>query len=187
MYQTSDIRKGLKVEIDGAPWTVTEFQFVKPGKGCAFTRTRLKNLISGSTLDRTYKTGETLAPADVEENEMQYLYNDGEAFHFMNNESFEQIEIPPTVLGKSSLLLVEEMVCRVLFFKGQPVDIVLPTFVELQITYCEPGARGNTAQGVSKPATLSTGAEIQVPLFVEQDSWVKVDTRDFSYVERVKR
>lgn len=187
MYQTSDIRKGLKVEIDGAPWTVVEFQFVKPGKGCAFTRTRMKNLITGSTLERTFKTGETLAPAHVEEFSMQYLYDDGESCHFMNTESFEQIAISDGVLGDSKKFLVEEMICQVLFYNNLPVGVELTNFVELEITYCEPGVKGNTAQGGSKPATLSTGATVNVPLFIENGTWIKVDTRTGDYVERVKR
>lgn len=187
MYSTSDIKKGLKVEIDGAPWTVTEFQFVKPGKGCAFTRTKLKNLITGATLDRTYKTGEKLEEADIEEREMQYLYNDGDDYHFMDTETFDQIAIEAKPLGNAVKFLVEEMSNNVLFFKGQPVSIDLPNFVELEITYCEPGVKGNTAQGTTKPATLSTGANVNVPLFVENGEWIKIDTRDGSYVERVKR
>lgn len=187
MYQTSDIKKGLKVEIDGAPWTVTEFLFVKPGKGCAFTRTKLKNLITGATLDRTYKTGEKLEPAEVEERDMQYLYNDGEAFHFMDLESFDQYAIPAAPLGEATNYLVEQMETRVLLYKGNPVSIDLPNFVELQISYCEPGVKGNTAQGGTKPATLTTGATVQVPLFVENGEWLKIDTRDGSYVERVKK
>ncbi|MEZ4319573.1 MAG: elongation factor P [Myxococcota bacterium] len=187
MYQTSDIKKGLKIEIDGAPWTVTEFQFVKPGKGVAFTRTKLKNLITGATLDRTFRTGEKMTPAEVGEREMQYLYTDGEQFHFMDTESFEQMGIPAAPLGDAVDFLVEEMMTQVLFFKGTPVSIELPNFVELEITYCEPGARGNTAQGATKPATLSTGATVNVPLFVENGEWIKVDTRDKSYVERVKK
>ena len=187
MYQTSDIKKGLKIEINGAPWTVTEFLFVKPGKGCAFTRTKLKNLVTGATLDRTYKTGEKLAAADVEEKEMQYLYNDGEDFHFMDTETFEQVAIPKKTLGKATDFLVEEMNTLVLFFKGNPVNIELPNFVELQIEYCEPGVRGNTAQGASKPATLTTGATVNVPLFIENGEWLKIDTRTGEYSERVKK
>lgn len=187
MYQTSDIKKGLKVEINNAPWTVTEFLFVKPGKGCAFTRTKLKNLITGATLDRTYKSGETLEPADVEEKTMQYLYTDGENFHFMDTETFEQIECPGEPLGTAVNFLVEEMVTQVLFYNNRPVAIDLPNFVELQITYCEPGAKGNTAQGASKSATLSTGATVNVPLFIENGEWLKIDTRTGEYVERVKK
>lgn len=187
MYSVSDIRKGLKVEIDGKPYTVTYFQFVKPGKGQAFTRTKLKNLLDGSTLDRTFKIVEKLQPADVDSHTMQFLYDDGEAYHFMNTETYEQIAIQNKVVGEDSKFLVDEMEVEVLFWRGNPVNIDLPNFVELQITYCEPGVRGNTAQGATKSATLSTGAEIQVPLFVENETWVKIDTRTGEYVERVNR
>lgn len=187
MYQTFDIRKGLKIEMDGAPWVVTDFQFVKPGKGQAFTRTKLKNLITGNVLDRTFKTGETLEPAQVEEHDMQYLYSDGEAFHVMNTETYDQIAISASVVGDQARWLVEEMIVKVLFYKGLPVSLELPNFVELEITYTEPGIKGNTAQGATKQATLSTGATVNVPLFVEQGEWVRIDTRTGEYVERVKR
>ena len=186
MYQTSDIRKGLKLEVDGSPWTIVDFQFVKPGKGCAFTRIKLKNLITGNVLDRTYKTGESLPAADVEEHTMQYLYNDGTDFHFMNMEDFSQIGIETKVLGKTANFLKEEMEVQVLFYKGSPVNIDLPNFVELKIEYCEPGVKGNTAQGATKTATLVTGAEVQVPLFVDQGETLKIDTRTGQYVSRVR-
>ena len=175
------------MEIDGKPSVVTYFQFVKPGKGQAFTRTKLKNLIDGSTLDRTFKIVEKIKPADVSSATMQYLYNDGESYHFMNTETYDQVAIPASVIGDSARWLVDEMEVEVLFWQGNPVNIDLPNFVELQITYSEPGVRGNTAQGATKPATLSTGAEIQVPLFVENETWVKIDTRTGEYVERVNR
>ncbi len=184
MYKTSDIRKGLKIELDRQPFTIVEFQFVKPGKGTAFTRTKLKNLLTGAVLERTFRTGESLAPAEVEERQMQYLYSDGEAYHFMDTESYEQIGIEADVLGAKLKWLMEEMM---LLYKQQPVSIDLPTFVELEITYCEPGARGNTAQGATKRAELSTGASVNVPLFVEQGTWIKIDTRTGEYVERVNR
>jgi len=187
MYQTSDIRKGLKVEMDGAPFIVTYFQFVKPGKGQAFTRTKLKNLLTGAVLERTFKTGETLKPADVETYAAQYLYTDGEHYYFMHTETYEQIAITEDAMGDASKWIVDEMEVEVMAFKGRPVGVELPTFVELEITYCEPGVKGNTASGGSKPAELSTGATINVPLFVEQGTWVKVDTRTGDYVERVKR
>ena len=187
MYSVSDIKKGLKVEIDGKPYNVVYFQFVKPGKGQAFTRTKMKNLLTGQVLERTFKIVEKLTPADVESHTMQYLYNDGEDFHFMNTETFDQIGIATAVIGDEAQWLVEEMEVEVLFWNGRPVSIDLPNFVELQITYCEPGARGNTAQGATKSATLSTGAEIQVPLFVENETWVKIDTREGKYIERVNR
>ncbi len=187
MYQTSDIRKGLKIELDGQPFVITYFQFVKPGKGCAFTRTKCKNLITGAVLDRTYKTGETLQPADVESSTMQYLYGDGEFFHFMDLETYAQTAIPTAVIGDQAKWLLEEAECEVLSFKGRPVIVELPNFVELEIVYCEPGVRGNTATGATKTAELSTGASVNVPLFVEQGTWIKVDTRTGEYVERVSR
>ena len=187
MYQTSDIRKGLKIEIDRQPWSIVDFQFVKPGKGCAFTRTKLKNLLTGNVLDRTYKTGESLKPADVEEFAMQFLYSDDEYFHFMNLEDYNQVGIEPKVLGDTKNWLVEEMTVDVMFFEGNPVSIALPNFVEMEITECEPGVKGNTATGATKLATLSSGAAVGVPLFVEQGQWIKIDTRTGQYVERVKR
>lgn len=187
MYQFSDIRKGLKVEIDGAPWVVTEAQFVKPGKGQAFNRTRLRNLITGATLERTYKINESLAPADVNTATMQYMYSDGDGFHFMNLETFDQIALAREAVGDAANWLVEQMEVEVLFFKERAVNIDLPYFVELEITYCEPGIKGNTATGTTKSATLSTGATVQVPLFVEQGEWIKIDTRTAEYVERVKK
>ena len=187
MYETSDIRNGLKVEIDGNPWTITYFQFVKPGKGCAFTRTKMKNLINGSTLERTFKTGEKLEPAQVEEHTMQYMYADSEGFNFMNLETFDQVSISEDGVGDAKYYLVEQMEVQVLFYKNLPVTIDLPNFVELEITYCEPGVKGNTAQGATKQATMSTGLTVNVPLFIEQGEWLKIDTRTGEYVERVKK
>lgn len=187
MYNTSDLRNGLKLEIDNQPYVVTYFQFVKPGKGTAFTRTKLKNLITGSVLERTYRTGTKLAPADVVEEEMQYLYTDGEAYHFMNTESFEQVGIDGKVLGDDAKFLLEEAIVKVLFYKGRPVNIELPNFVNLKVSYTEPGVRGNTAQGATKVAELETGASINVPLFIEIGEVLKIDTRSREYVERVKQ
>jgi len=187
MYETSDIRNGLKVEVDGSPWSITYFQFVKPGKGCAFTRTKMKNLINGSTLERTFKSGEKLAPAEVEEHTMQYMYEDGEFFHFMNTETYEQVGITIEAVGDSKHFLKEDMEVQVLFYKGNPVNIDFPNFVELQIAYCEPGVKGNTAQGGTKPAELTTGLTVNVPLFIENEEWLKIDTRTGEYVERVRK
>ena len=184
MYQTSDIRKGLKIELDGAPWVVAEFQFVKPGKGQAFTRTRLKNLLTGNVVERTFKTGESLQPADVEEKTMQFLYGDGEFYHFMDTSDFSQVAVPQENLGDAKQWLLEEMECSVLFYKERPVSIEVPNFVELEITYCEPGVKGNTATGATKSATLSTGASVNVPLFLEQGTVIRVDTRTGEYVGR---
>jgi len=186
MYETSDIRNGLKIEVDDQPYTVTYFQFVKPGKGTAFTRTKLKSLLTGNTLDRTFRTGEKLAAADIEEREMQYLYDEGEARVFMDTETFDQINIQNKTIGDDAKWLQDEMMVKVLFWRGRPINIDLPNFVELEITYCEPGVKGNTATGATKTAELATGAEVQVPLFVEQGEVIKIDTRTGNYVERVR-
>jgi elongation factor P len=187
MYQITDIRKGLKVEIDGVPYLVVDFQFVKPGKGQAFNRTRLRNLLNGNVLERTFKINETLEPADVHQAKMQFLYKDGDGYNFMNLESFDQMAMSEETIGDSAKWLIEQMECDVLFFKDRPIAIDLPFFVELEITYCEPGAKGNTATGASKLATVSTGAQINVPLFINQGEWIKIDTRTGEYVERVKK
>ena len=188
MYETSDIRKGLKVKLDdGKPYIVTEFQHVKPGKGRAFTRTKLKNLLTGSVREITFFTGERLTPAVLEEQTMQYLYPEGDKYVFMNTTTYEQVTLDAEQVGDMKAYLLDNIEATVLFYEGSPVSISLPTFVEIQITHCEPGIRGDTASGATKPATLSTGHELQVPLFVEEGEWIRVDTRSGDYVERVKR
>jgi elongation factor P len=187
MYETSDLRNGLKIELDDQPYIVTYFQFVKPGKGTAFTRTKLKSLLTGNVLDRTFRSGEKLASADIEERTMQYLFDDGEGRVFMDTTSYEQFNLSNKVLGDDAKWLVDEMEVRVLFWRGRPINIDLPNFVEMEITYCEPGVRGNTAQGATKTAELSGGGSVSVPLFVEQGEWIKIDTRTGSYVERVRK
>lgn len=186
MYNTSDIKNNLKIEMDGAPYNVVYFQFVKPGKGTAFTRTKLKNLLTGNVIERTFRSGEKLEPADVATHSMQYLYNDGEMFHFMNTETFEQVGIMAGVIGDDAQFLLEEAIATVLFYKGQPVNVELPNFVDLVVEYTEPAVKGNTAQGATKTAKMQTGAEIQVPLFVETGELLRIDTRTAAYVERVK-
>ncbi len=185
MYETSDIRKGLRIELDGEPYIIVEFQFVKPGKGTAFTRTKVRNLINNSVLDRTFKTGEKLKPADTEEREMQYLYNDG-AFHFMDNRTYEQTSLEEDVIADSVNYLTENMEIKVSFFRGRPIGVSLPKFVSLEVMETGPGERGNTVTGASKPATLSTGYTLNVPLFIEEGDMLKIDTRSGEYVERVK-
>lgn len=186
MYETSDIRKGLRIELDGAPFQIIEFQFVKPGKGTAFTRTKVKNMINGAVLDRTFKTGEKLKPADTKDREMQYLYNDGSEFYFMDNENYEQIGIATDIIGDGSNYLIENMNVTVGFFQDKAIGITLPNFVTLQVTETAPGEKGNTVTGATKPATLSTGYTVNVPLFIKQDEMLKIDTRTGEYVERVK-
>lgn len=187
VYETSDFRNGLKVEIDGNPYEMVYFQFVKPGKGTAFTRTKLKNMISGSVIERTYRTGETLQAADIEEIPAQYLYSDDEFYHFMQPESFEQFAVEAAKVEDVKGFLTENLDVTVTFFKGKAVSVNLPFFIESEIVYCEPGARGNTATGVTKPATLATGAIVGVPLFIEQGEVIRVDTRTGEYVSRVNK
>lgn len=186
MYETSEFRKGLKVEVDGQPYIMVENQFVKPGKGQAFCRVKLKNLFSGNVIDRTYKSGEKIAPADVVETEMNFLYAEGERYHFMDNSSYEQYEMTKEQLGDAWKFIREEMACSVTLYQGQPVSVTLPNFSVMQITYCEPGLKGDTATNTLKPATIESGAEVYVPLFVNQDEKIKIDTRTGEYVERVK-
>jgi len=186
-YNTSDFRKGLKVQIDGEPYIMTECNFVKPGKGNALYKCKLKNLIRGTNLDRTWRGGETLESADVEETDVQYLYKQGDTWVFMDNESFEQYELDADAVGDGWKFLKDGMKCMMTLFNGNPLDMTPPMQVEMEVTYCEPGAKGNTATNVTKPATIETGAEIQVPMFVNLGDVIKVDTRDGSYVERVKK
>jgi elongation factor P len=187
MYDTSDIRKGLKVLIDGNPYTVVEFQFVKPGKGAAFTRTKFKNLLSGAVIERNIRSGEKLEPANVEERDMQFLYREGEDLVFMDQKSYEQVSISADLVGEPADLMKDNLPCSVLFFNERPVDVTLPTFVFLEVTKSEPGVRGDTSGNVTKPATVETGAEIAVPLFINVGDMLKIDTRTHSYVERVKK
>ncbi len=184
MYTTSDFRNNLKLEIDGEPYAITYFQSVNPGKGTAFTRTKLKNLITGAQLERTFKSGEKILKADMEERRMQYLYNDGEGYVFMDQENYEQVSIAESVLGDDRLLLVENIEVSVLIFKGRPVGTSFPNHMVYTITFCEPGLKGDTATGATKPATLEGGLVVQVPLFVEQGERIKVDTRTKEYLNR---
>ena len=185
MYETSDIRKGLRFEMDGDPFVVVEFQFVKPGKGTAFTRTKIRNMITGAVLDRTYKSGEKLKPADTEDREMQYLYNDGD-FHFMDNNNYEQVSLDINAVGDAANYLTENMLIEVGFFKGRSIGISLPNFVVLEVTETAPGEKGNTVTGASKQAVVSTGYSLNVPLFVNEGDQLRIDTRTGEYAERVK-
>jgi len=187
MYQTSDIRKGLKVEFDGEPFICVDFQFVKPGKGNAFTRTRFKSMVTGRVLDKTLKSGESLHKADLEDRQMSYLYSDGTSYTFMDSENYEQIELSRDVLADSSKWLAENLEVNVLLHNGRAISIELPNFVEIEVTRCEPGVKGDTATGATKPATLSTGATINVPLFVDEGDILKIDTRTCDYVSRVRK
>ena len=186
MYNTSDIRKGLKVLMDGNPYTVIEFQFVKPGKGSAFTRTKFKNLLTGGVIEKNIRSGEKLEPANVEERDMQFLYKDGDDFVFMDGRTYEQVTITADIVDDAHDLMLDNLECTVLFFNDRAVGITLPNFIRVKVTSTEPGARGDTSGNVTKPATIETGAEIQVPLFINEGDLLKVDTRNRAYVERVK-
>jgi elongation factor P len=186
-YDTSDIRKGLKVMMDGSPWTVVEFQFVKPGKGAAFTRTKFKNLLSGNVVERNIRSGEKLESADVEIKNMQYLYKEGESFVFMDTTTYDQVSIPGETLGDDSQWMPEQTVVDVLFFQQRAVGVTLPNFIEQKVVETEPGHRGDTATGVTKPAKIPTGATVNVPLFINIGDTIKIDTRTGQYLERIGR
>lgn len=186
-YGTSDFKKGLKVELDGEPYLMIDMDFMKPGKGQAVYRAKLKNLITGRVLDRNYRSGESLEAAEVEEFSVNFLYKDGTHFHFMDPNSFEQYELTGEQVGDGAKWLIEETKVDVVFWNGNPITVTPPNHMELKITYTEPAAKGNTTGNVSKPATVETGAEIQVPAFINTDDIVRVDTRTGEYVERVTK
>ncbi len=185
-YSTNEFKAGLKIMIDGDPCTIIENEFVKPGKGQAFNRVKIRNLKTGRVIERTFKSGETVEAADVLETEMQYLYNDGEFWHFMDSNTFEQIGADERAVGDSAKWLKEQDVCQVILWNGEPIIVTPPNFVELKVVETEPGVRGDTSGGGSKPATLETGAVVRVPLFIEEGEALKVDTRTGDYVSRVK-
>jgi elongation factor P len=187
MYSTSDFRKGLKIELDGRPHEIVDFLHVKPGKGGAFVRTKLKNLIGGNVIDRTFRSGEKVGIPDLQERKMQYLYSAEDRFYFMDQETYEQIYLTPEQLGDGRDFLQENIVIDILFHNNQPIGVELPIFVELAVSKTGPGLRGDTASGGSKPATLETGAIIQVPLFIEEGNVLKIDTRTRGYIERVNK
>ncbi|MBI3455621.1 MAG: elongation factor P [Candidatus Rokubacteria bacterium] len=181
---TAEFRRGLKIEVDGNPYTVVDFQHVKPGKGGAFVRTKLKHLRLGTVVDRTFRSGEKFELVDFEQKPMQFLYRD-DRFHFMSLETYEQVALTPNEVGDTADYLRETMEVEVLSIKGAPVGVELPTFVELRVVKTEPGVRGDTAAGGSKPATLETGAVVSVPLFIDEGDVLKIDTRTGTYIERV--
>jgi elongation factor P len=183
---TSDIRKGLKLLMDGKPYVVTDFQFVKPGKGQAFTRTKLKNMLTGSTIERNIRSGEKLEAADVEDRTLSYSYQDGDQFVFMNTMTGDQVFVHKDAVGDDAGLLIDGADVTITIYNGNPVSISLPPHVVVQVTETEPGVRGDTATNVTKPAKVSTGATIPVPLFVNTGDWIKVDTRERRYLERSK-
>ena len=185
MATSNDLKNGIVLSIDGQLWTVIDFQHVKPGKGGAFVRSKLKNVLSGKVVDRTFNAGAKVETASVDRRDMQYLYRDGDDWIFMDNISFEQFPVPDAVVGESSRYLLENQNAQVAMYEGNPIIVELPASVEMMLTYTEPGLQGDRSSGGTKPATLETGAEIHVPLFIESDTKVKVDTRDGSYLGRV--
>ena len=183
-FETSDFRKGLKVLYNALPFVIIDFQHVKPGKGNAFTRTKLRNLQTGSVLEVTFKSGERLEDPEVEERTMKFLYAVGDAFHFMDNRDYEQVELTRELLGHRADYLLEDTECDVVFWRGRPVTVEIPQHMELKIAHTEPGVRGDTATNVTKPATLQTGAVVNVPIFINIGDTVKVDTASGQYLER---
>ena len=184
-YSTNEFRSGLKVLLEGEPCTILVNEFVKPGKGQAFNRVKFRNLKTGRVWERTFKSGESIEAADVLDLDMEYLYSDGEFYHFMKTDgSYEQLAASLTVVGEARNWITEQDVCRVTLWNDEPISVVPPNFVELEVTETDPGLKGDTAQGGTKPATLSTGAAIKVPLFVNTGDRLKIDTRSGEYVSR---
>ncbi len=186
MYSTTDFRKGLKIEIEGEPFVIVDFQHVKPGKGGAFVRTRVKSLITGNVNDLTFRSGDRVDKPDLEEREMQFLYETGGEYHFMDTKTFEQLFLTADQLGESKDFLKENLVIKASFHNKRPIGIEVPMFVELKVVGTEPGMKGDTATGATKPATLESGAVIQVPLFVQEGDVLRIDTRTHAYITRVK-
>jgi elongation factor P len=186
LLSTSDFRNGLKIEVEGEPYAIVEFQHVKPGKGGAFVRTKLKGIKTGSVIDRTFRSGEKFNEPNMEEREMQYLYASGDQYFFMDNQTYEQIAITEEDLGEGKKYLKENMSVKILLYNEKPIGVEVPMFVELKIVKTDPGVRGDTASGGTKPATLETGAVIKVPLYMNEGEIIKVDTRIGEYIERVR-
>jgi elongation factor P len=186
MYESSDLRKGLKIEIDGDPYIVVQFDFVKPGKGQALYKCKLKNMVTGVQFDRTFRSGDKINSANLEEHEMEYLYNDGSSYCFMNTDTYVQEFLTDEQVGDAKNFLKENTICSLLFFDGRAIGLTLPNFVELRISEAEPWAKGDTASGSTKPVTLETGYTLQVPPFIEAGEKIRIDTRTGAYVERVK-
>lgn len=184
-YSTNQFKTGLKILIDGDPCNIVENEFVKPGKGQAFNRVKIRNLLTGRVVERTFKSGETVEAADVFEKNFQYLYSDGEFWHFMDPETFDQLAADEKVIGDAKLWLKEEDICQITLWNGQPIVVTPPNFVELKIVETDPGLRGDTSGSGGKPAHLETGATVRVPLFVQEGEVIRVDTRSGEYLSRV--
>lgn len=185
-YSTNEFKSGLKIMLDGDPYSIVENEFVKPGKGQAFNRVRVRNLKTGKVIDRTFKSGDSVEAADVLDTELQYLYSDGEFWHFMDPQTFEQTAAGDAAVGDAAKWLKEQDMCTVTLWNGAPLSVEPPNFVELKVVETDPGLRGDTSSGGNKPATLETGAVVRVPLFIEIGEVLKIDTRSGEYVSRVK-
>lgn len=187
MLESGDLRKGLKIIYDGDPHVISQFEFVKPGKGQALYKCRLKNMLTGSQFDNTFRSGEKIEKADLEELEMEYLYPDGENFCFMNTTTYDQVFLTPDQIGEDNIgFLKENIVCKILFFGSLAIGVTLPNFIDLKVVATEPWVKGDTATNDTKPATLETGVVVQVPPFIDQDEMIRIDTRTGQYSERVK-
>ena len=187
MYSASDLRKGLKVEIDGQPYIISEFDFCKPGKGTALYRCKLKNILTGSTMDRTYRPNDKVGKPDLETRDFSFSYFDGTNWIFSDNGTFEEVALGADLLGYQQYLLIENAECTIMFYNGTPVEVTLPVFVELAVAQTEPAVRGDTATNVTKPGKIDNGYEIQVPLFINEGDIVRIDTRTGAYVDRVSK
>jgi len=184
MYSTTDFRNGLKIEFGGEPYVIVYFQHVKPGKGGAFVRTKLKNLKTGAVLENTFRSGDKVNKPDLDEREMQFMYMSEDAYHFMDTTTYEQIYLDGQHMGDAANYMIENLPVKILFFRGEPIGIDLPIFINLEIVETEPGIKGDTVSGATKQAKLSSGAVVQVPLFLEAGERIKVDTRTGTYIER---
>jgi elongation factor P len=187
MFETREFRRGLKVEMSNDPWVIVDFQHVSPGKGAAFTRTKLRNLRTGQVLEQNIKSGDKLAKPDVEDRKMQFLYRDSEGFNFMDTGNYEQVALTEEQVGDTKFFLLENSVISVLFYKGAPVSIETDTFAELKVKETQPGIRGDTATGGSKPATMETGLVVNVPFHINEGDILRIDTRTNEYMDRVNR
>lgn len=186
-YTAADLRKGLKIELDGVPYEVTEFQFVKPGKGQAMYKCRLKNMLAGNTMDKTFRSVDKIDRPNIESKSLHFSYQESDKYIFMDNKTYEQVELLEDVIGDKRYFLLEDLECEVLFYNNRPVSIDLPAFVIKEIKSAEPGARGDTATNVLKPAKIDTGLEVGVPLFINAGDFIRIDTRTGKYVERVRQ
>ncbi|MCK9362893.1 MAG: elongation factor P [Syntrophales bacterium] len=186
MYAASDLRKGLRIKIENDPYIVTEFNFVKPGKGQALYRCKLKNMVNGNQFERTFRSVDMFETADLQEKKMQYLYHEGDKYCFMDNESYEQVFLTEDQVGEASNFLLDNIEVEVLLFENKPLGITVPNFIDVVVTSAEPWARGDSVSGNTKPVTVQTGYQLQVPPFIEEGEKIRIDTRSGEYLTRVK-